>query len=225
MEPSEYFKQVGNSIIFTGDKLVIYISERYKQHGCLEVTDTIKTVGIFDMIINDTIEKGYLLPARFTIEPSYIESEQFNNNQCVKLTLFKNDIFIKNINIIKEGFIGYFIFYEFPFLCKKPKFVTYDIDASIFDSVKALCGVNFKSNRVVFELISSHLYRSQHDISLPYRLTDMTEEPINISMRDVTHASLSTSSKLIGSYFPAAINASLVNQSDESSQVEDLLRI
>lgn len=226
MEYGKYFKEnKNNSITFVGDKLEILIPKRYEQHGCLEITEEVKTLSIFDMIINDTIHCGYFLPAHIYIIPTNVENVLIGNKQHIKLTLFKGDVFIKNINIVKNPQIAFVVFYEFIFLGNTPKFIDYDKSAFLFDSVQEICGINFRSNRVVFEIMSAHLYRTEQDLMKPYRLTDMRKKPIAIPLRSVNHAATSTSSKIIGSYYSAAINSSLVNQADEPSKVEDLLRL
>jgi len=226
MDYDKYFKiDKTDAVIFIGNKLEIHIPKRYENHGCVEIGEEVKTLAIFDMIINDSVDTGYFLPAHICIIPTNIETVNINNKTYFKLTLYKGDVFIKNINVVKNPQLAFVMFYEFIFLGNMPKFIDYNKSAFIFDKVKDICGINFRSNKVVFEIMSAHLYRTENDLTQPYRLTDMKNEPVNIPLRAVTHAATSTSSKLIGSYYSSAINSALVNQANESSQVEDLLRL
>jgi len=217
------FKIVGKSVLFVGNKLEIFISDRYAQHGCLELTNEVKTLGIFDMKINGK-SGGYLLPARITIIPSEMENITIGTDKFVKLTLYENDVFIKNRDVVMDEQLAYVVFYEIVYGGKAPKFLTYDDKVFLFDTVSEVTGISFPTDHVVFEMMVAMLHRDKKDISLQYRISDMKDEPMNIPLRLVSHAALSTTSKIIGAYMDDGIDAALVNSSEINSDIEDLLR-
>ena len=59
-----------------------------------------------------------------------------------------------------------------------------------------------------------------------YRLTDMKSEPQYIPLRTVSHATTSVTAKMLAatSYFNDSVNNALVNENDQPSEIEDLLR-
>lgn len=214
-----------NSVRFMGEKLEVLISKRYESHGCLSISDKITVLAIFDMVLDDKYSLGFYLPSIITTEPSENEVVSDEGTSIIKFTYYKEDVFIKNTELVKQSFIGYILFYEFVYLGVKPKFIDYEFSSSLFDNVKKICDVKIPANRVVFEMISSHLYRDADDVKVLYRHTDMKKPPVSIPLLDVSHAAISTTARIVGSYFNAAVDSSLVNASDANSRLEDLLRL
>ena len=223
MKNDNLFKIVGKTVLFVGNKLEILIPDRYAQHGCLELTNEVKTLGVFDMKVNGK-DSGYLLPARITIIPSEMETITVGTDKFVRLTLYENDVFIKNRDVVMDEQLAYVVFYEIIYGGNAPKFLTYDDKVFLFDTVSEVTGISFPTDHVVFEMMVALLHRDKKDISLQYRLGDMKDEPMNIPLRLVSHAALSTTSKIVGSYMDDGIDAALVNSSDINSDIEDLLR-
>lgn len=223
----KYFEKKGKSCIFTGDKLEIFISSNWEKYKILSVTDVITTVGVFDLVINDKIKTGWFMPAVIRVEPSEITSVMIGDKKYYKATLKKGDIFIKSTNIIKNQQIAYLIFLEMIYLGNQPMWMTYEKTAYVFDLVSEICGMGFPVNPVVFEFIFSQLYRSSKDTNLLYRQTDMkSEEPVIVPLRALPHATKSTSSKIIlaTSYFNDSVDSALINQNDEPSDIEEIIR-
>lgn len=214
-----------NQVIFIGDKLVLKIPKRYENNDVLIISDTVQTLGIFKMVINDSLESGIVLPAILTIEPNDISSEVIDGVEYVIVTLIKNDVFINNIDLIKVPQLAYFIFNEFITLGNMPDFISYNDKAFIFDIIKTCCDFNPGTNHVIYELIFAHLSRASDDLNIPYRFTNMTKPEKFIGLGSISFGPDSTSAKILGSYMNEGINSSLVNQSSKHSELEDLLRL
>src|SRR5210317_1030474 len=101
MSYKQYFKRTGDKVIFTGSKLEIWIPMRYESLGVLDIGESVSTLGIFDMKVNDSEDVGYLLPAKISIEPTSIDTVIKDGNRYAKLTLLKNNVFITNANVVK----------------------------------------------------------------------------------------------------------------------------
>jgi hypothetical protein len=224
MSFEKFFKRIKDTVYFEGDSLEIFIPTRYESHGCLDMTNVVRTLAIFDMKINGSIDTGYMLPAKITIEPNDIEVVMINGNRFAKLTLTKGDVFMKNTNVIRDSQLAYIVFYEMVYGGRTPNFIDYNQNAFVFDEVTRITGVTFPTDHAIFEMMSAMLHRSQDDISVQYRLTDMKKPARNIPLSLVSHAAISTTSKIVGAYMDDGIDASLVNASDVPSEIEDLLR-
>ncbi len=223
MDHTKYFTRKKDTVIFTGKRLEIFIPLRYKTHGCLEVGEVVKALAVFDMTI-DGKPSGYLLPAKITIEPTDIEDVFVDGQKYQKLTLYSGDVFIKNTIIVSDNHLAYVVFYEMIYGGNMPKFIGYNELPFVFDTVSAITGISFPTDHVVFEMMSSVLHRDPNDLNVLYRHTDMMKPPRNIPLRLVSHASLSTTSKIVGAYAGDGMDNALVNASDHHSEIEDLLR-
>ena len=50
----------GGQVIFTGGTCIVKILEKFESYGCLSITDTVKTIGVFDMEV-DGVTYGMFL--------------------------------------------------------------------------------------------------------------------------------------------------------------------
>jgi hypothetical protein len=212
--------------VFDGKKLEVFISKRYEStYGVLSVSDEVHTMAIFKMRFDGGEETGFFLPATITMKPSEVETHSDAEGKFYKLIFYKGDVFIKSENVVMNPQLGYVLFREFVFLGKMPDYIGYEQSGFMFNDVENIVGLDFKTNNVVFETIFAHLHRDPSNVMTPYRLTNMKKEPIMIPLREVQHAATSTSGRIMGSFFDDAINSSVVNQSEDTSEVEDLFRM
>ena len=227
-EIKQFFKLEKDKVIFIGDELEIFIPERYKNFSCLKIADKVNTLATFEMVVTNngkTYKSGYFLPRIINIIPTNIELITKDDTKFVKLTLKPGNVFIESVELIKVSSLAWVIFYEYVNASNTPPFITYDDKAFIFDNVMKNTGVKFRVDHAIFEIIFAHLNRDFSNINLQYRLTDMKSPSLQIPLNDVSHASISTTSRLMGSYFSNGITASLVEDNFTSSVIEDILRM
>lgn len=227
MNFSKYFEtdEKNHCVYFRGNSLEITIPKRYENYGALEVGDVVTTLGMFDMLIDGNKETNCTLPARIVIVPSVVEpftSEE--GDAYIKLYLNDGDKFMKYLELVRDDKLAYMFFKEFISLGRLPKFIKYMDAPKIFNNARKFAGVNFNTNQVMFEIIFSHLYRSQDNIMQPYRLTDMKKDPMLVSMNDIQHSAMSVTGRIAGNYADAGMVSSIVNKSEHNSRVEDTLR-
>lgn len=223
-EFSEFFKRVNNQVIFTGDRLEVRIPRRYENYDMLVIADDVKTLAIFELIINDELRTGCMLPAIINMEPSDTYLSTVDGQDVAVLVFTKGDVFMSNTAVIRNPNIAYVMFVEFVSLGNMPKFLDYNDTAFIFDKASEICGVNFPVNHAVFEMIYAHLCRNPRQVTQYYRHTDMSEPHEFIRLRSVSYGPDSTTARMLGSYFNDAVDASLVHPSENRSELEDLLR-
>lgn len=224
MANEKYFKKSKDSLIFTSKTLEVYVPVRYGQHGCLDVSENVQALGIFDMVIDGTVKSGMLLPAKITMKPNNIETILRDGERHLKLTFLKDDVFIVDTHVVQDEHIAYVMFYEFVYGGKVPKFMTYDQLGFIFEKAEEVTGIKFPTNSAVFEMMNGALHRDATDLNKFYRLTDMKKDPLRIPLRTVAHAATSTTTKIVGSYDNEGFDAALVNAADTPSEIENLLR-
>lgn len=221
---SKHTKKVNDTFIFTGKKMEVFIPRRYERYNLLSIGNEVKTLGIFEIKIDDNLSTGFLLPAVLTLEPSSIYTKTIEETDYLICQFVTGDKFISNSTLVKQSFIPYVLFLEFIALGRLPSFITYDIAATLFDLAKETCNVGFRTNHTVFEMIWSHLFRDANDLTTKYRHTNMKNPPEFIELKSVTYAAESTSAKLIGAYMSDGVNAAIVNPANEKNDLEDLLR-
>jgi len=224
-EYDRYFKiNSKNEVIFIGEKLEVFIPERYKDKELMTVTSDISTIAIFHMVVDDKITVKYFLPAFIKIVPSSIDIVLIDEERYVKATLVKNDVWMANRELLRVEKVAYLIWNEFIYWGNIPKWMSYEDVLQLFQTLQDVTGLNFDVPSVVFQTIVSHLARSQKNLDEQYRLTDMKEPPQFIPLHSVAHAATSVTARIIGSYFDDSINVSLLQDKGQTSELEDILR-
>lgn len=219
-----FFTVVENTMVFTGEICSVKIPTHYQIYDLLKVTSEVRTLAIFEILINNTYSYGFLLPAVIRMEPSRISRITEEGIEYQVCEFVNGDKFMVSTVILREPFIATSMYQEFISLGKLPSFMTYETTAKLFDAVEKVCDVNLHAPHVVWEMIYAHLFRDPTDLSIKYRFTDMKDKPIFIGTNNVAFGPDSTTSKLIGAYFNDGINSAIVNASEQQYDLEDLLR-
>ena len=211
-------------VIFTGDQCVVNILQKLEEtYECVSVTDTVTTIGVFDMEV-DGIQSGMFLVGRIEMCPSDVARVTIDNTPYIQLTFKKGDTFIKTTNIVIEAKLAFIIWVEYIKFAHTLKAMSYADQAAMFDKMRLSTGITFPVDHSVYEAIFAHLSRDANDFTIPYRNTPMKDDFRRIQLNDVAHAARSTSARIIGAYNKEGINAALDNPNDAHSEIEDLLR-
>ena len=209
---------------FIGETLEVRIPKRFEVYDLLTVSDTVTALGIMDLVINGRFHRGMVILNQLHMEPSEITEMVYDNVPYIVLHFAPGDVFIRNIDVVKEDRVIYAVYVEF-ISCGKPiYFLEYFKLGNLFDRAKPMTGSGIGVDRVVFELIVSHLARSPDDLYLPYRLTDMKEPMRLIPLKQVSHSTTSTTSRLVGSYHKETTAAALITDNTENYPLELILR-
>jgi hypothetical protein len=220
----KFFSKKGNSYIFTGDLLEIFINKKYEAEGYLWIGSKVKTIGVFEMLVNGSIELGLMLPSIIEICPDEVGTINRNGTEVVHLTLHKGSVFSTDSKFVEYGGIAEILFSEFVMRGKYPSFLKYDEIGFIWGSIGNITGVNYSSTQSIFEMMAAYMSRSKKDLSVPYRLTDRSQPPVYIGYFNVANLSESFSGRLNGAYARDGLNACLANASSTISPMEEALR-
>lgn len=209
---------------FVGTSLEIFIPSRYQVHNLLNLADTVTTLAVFDMVIDDRYQAGLLMLTTVEMEPDDVSTLMIGEQQYVKLTLSNGCKFIRDTERIADSSIVYSFWMEAVARGKLPYFIGYETLATLFDQAKSMCDQDINVDHVVFEVLYSHLARDPDNLTVQYRHTDMRQPYKFIDLRNVGYATTSTASRMMGSYFANALNSSLLQVTEHHSDFEDLLR-
>lgn len=216
-------KNSTSPVIFTGDTCIVRILEKFEGLGCIQIADTVKTVGVFDMEV-DGVTSGMLLAARVEMAPSEVSAVEIDGVRYVQLTFRKGDTFLTTTETVLEEKVAFYVWLMYVKYGNMMKAMTYQDQAVFIDKVCATCGISFPVDHVVYEVIFAHLTRAADDFTVLYRNTDMRGDFRRINLSDVAHASRSTTARIIGAYFKEGINSALTKPSTSTSMIEDVLR-
>ena len=213
-----------NCVWFTGDKLEVYIPDRYRKDSYLVIDDKVHALGIFTMVINGSITCGLRLPGIITMDTADITEITRNGEKFVVAELQKGSRFMTSLGVIKNDKISYFMWVEFLTFGHMPSFVDYNTAAMLFDDNQEFTGSGIGVDHVIYEVIIAHCFRDAQDKNIPYRHTAMTRPPVQVTLKDISYGAQTTHSRVIGSYQEEGMISAALNQVKENHALEDLFR-
>lgn len=213
-----------HTMTFTGETLELRVQKRYSVYDLLEISDTVKTLGIMDALIDGKYQVACTTLAVFETAPSDIEETVIENIPYIVLRYTKNDLFTVNTQMVQNSGIIYAVYMELISRGKIPYWFGYDDIAKVFDRVREMTGSGIGADQVIFELEVAHLSRSADDLSLMYRYTKPQSPMKFIPIKSVAYAPTSVMARLSGSRFDDGLAASLQLTSRVNQPLEDLFR-
>ena len=177
-------EKVGNSIIFTGDILNVYIPKSMLDKNLAVYNgEFIHTMGIFifeitneknmeegkagrfhKLLMPNSIDFQYSDTYNFTGSVDGMESDSYEVFQLINGNQFIANVIMQQsseevIMFVKSLHSGYI-----------PKIVPYHMILGLYHEVLGINKVSLQSPSIIYELIVSELCRFKTDLSLPYRL-------------------------------------------------------
>ena len=189
---SSYLKQLeDNSIIFTGNKLVIHIPEKFVENGITVINQTtIMTLGIFEAYIFDDIDEDDItkashkftlkLPSNIFMKPSHIDKiskyeENIDTDTLEKENYFafiflNGDTFIVTTSVVQStSTVDNFVYMLLN--GQIPKSVNYDEIAKLWSECSIINGSKtLKSDFNTLAMIIANIVRDPANLSQPFRL-------------------------------------------------------
>ena len=224
LKPFTLRNDTKRTITFTGETMEVRIPKRFEVYGMLDITDVVQALGIMDIIIDGKYECSLNVLSKLTIVPSEMDDMVIDGVPYLVLYLQKGDIFIQNTQVTQDANAIYAVYVEFITRGKPLYTLGYDQLALVFDRVKQMTASSVGVDRVLFELIVSHLARDPKDLFRQYRYTVMDVPPTIIPLRSVSLAPTTTSSRVFGSYFDDGLTSSLITTNKENSPFENIIR-
>jgi len=222
---AKYFEKKKDTWVFNSKKLQILVPAIYEERGLLSLGTTVTSLGIFKIIINDTVTTNMLLLAKIGMNPSLTEKVTEDDYDYISLTFNKGDVFINNTNIVKDGNLTYDVFMTFLALGKIPPFIDYSSIQSLYNNDLRCCGISLGINHSIYEMIFAHMYRDKKDPYKFYRYTTMKSKPTIVPIHQISHGPKSNSAKIIGSYMNEGVVSALVTEPDDDpSTIENMMR-
>lgn len=205
----------------------IYIPVRFSERSLAHVGVETSIVGIYAIVVEDKYFSTSIVNAMVKITPSATNTVVIEGDDYYEFIFDAGSVVIPSLQLIKSGTLVYRIYDEFIGKGRVPWYMSYDLMARIFDSSLYHAGVNIGSDREVTELLTSIITRDSEDRTMYYRqglANGHTTPPVFIPIKSVAYSATNTLNKLAGSYMQDGIISALVNPSERTERIENLLR-
>ena len=221
------------SIKTTEDKKVIamkpckiQIPARYLAKGLAEIGADIYIYGIYALILDTGEYAVSSMMGMFRTIPDSSTIITIDEVPYYEFSYSAGSILVDNINIVIKDTLVFNVFEEFIFRGNVPWFLNYEDMAKIFDTANEYSGSKVAANDVIIEMVISMISRKHKDRSKLFRLTvtDKKHVPDYVPLMSVFYSVSNTLSKLSGSYFNDGVISAIVNPSQSTSRIEQILR-
>lgn len=227
---SSYLKTDNKSII-TKEELYIIFPELYLDKEINVLGDISLIVGIFAILDpTNNLYSVSTIPTRVEVTPSEISYTIINGDSYVLLKIDKNDIFINNLNLVKDKSLAYLLFDTFFVQGKIPFYVTYLDLPNIFNNLYHYTGSKAGQNRLIYELLTAIITKYRDNPDIGYRnildsLKDLDTKPVIFKgLKDIHYTVTSSLSKITGSYYKQGILSAINKPDSNVSNLENIVR-
>lgn len=211
------------------EDLSIVFPVRFEESNLAVIAGDVYTIGIFAIIVGNEYATNNV-PSRIRLLPAEINKVKFNEADYYVLTFEKGATITENMNLVMEETIGYYIYNNFIALGKVPWYMSNLDMINLFENMKTYSGKEYGATPAVLQMIISMVMRNSDDVQQYWRQTltnpnDVLQKPAEyIPLRNVPLGARNTTAKLMGAYFSEGLNSALVNPSENTERIEEILR-
>jgi hypothetical protein len=223
-------KLADNSVV-TSKGCKIYIPKRFAEKQLATIAAETYIVGIFAIVVEDKYYGVSTTNAMMRITPSGgISTVKFDGDSYLEFAFEPGSVVIADTQLIRSDTLVYKIFDEIIAKGHIPWYVGYEDLAKLFSTAARHAGVNLSGSHAILEMFAAAIARDSQDRSRYYRHTVQSQDdqnvrpPTIIPLRSVGHGATNTTAKLLGSYFDDGLTSALVNPSQKTERIEELLR-
>jgi hypothetical protein len=207
----------------------IYIPARFTEIGLASVGTKTQIIGICAIVVEDAAYSVMMANAMVWIDPTSVTTIAIDDTEYYEFSFDAGATVFTTTEVVQMDSVCYSIYNEIIAGGRVPHYLSYIDLAHIFDTAKALAGVNIGGNREVTELICSLIARDAEHRELYYRQTVKSlgeiqqTGPVFIPLRSVQYSATNTTNRIVGSYMREGVVAALVMPAERQERIEKLL--
>lgn len=235
----QFLKRVNDSLLFNLDnkEFIFYIPEVYfERKNAIIVGEYVNVLGLMDYTIQDIKTgknnglKNFNFPTVFLTKPSSIEKirgvrlTSTSYEEDFRLLKYKKGDQIVVSTKVPEDFSNVEEFFRLFNTGKLPHTIRYDKAHELFNESLRLNGSSFKINRQLFGILVSEMFRSDKDLTVPFRLSgesNMTKYK-TVNIKDIPKYNGAFTAITSENWDEAVITAS-ISKNSKSTPLEKLL--
>lgn len=216
--------------VVTSKSCVIYIPKQFEEKQLANISADVYIVGIFAMVVDNEYFSISLTNAMMGISPTSISTVKFDEDSYLEFYFAPGSVVFTNIKLIRDDSLVYKIFDQIVAKGHVPWYLGYEDMAKLFSSADKFAGVDFNKSHSILEMFAAAIARDTKDRSQYYRhsvksaVAAAREPPTFIPLRSIVLGTTNTTSKLLGSYWDDGLTSALVNPSEKTEKIEELLR-
>ena len=220
--------RISKNMTFVTKNVRIVFLEVYLRKELASIDDYVTLVGIYGILDDEGNYATCIAPIQQKIITNKIDDATCTDGQLYKmLYIDKDTVFIDNNSFVIDDAQLYQIADILFIKGAIPWYLSYYGETSIdkiFDRSKFFNKSSIAKYKIVFSILTSVIARGKNK-SIYYRNSDefLKQKPQWVDMKNIYHSLPSTSSKLIGGYYGAAVGVAILKPEKTVSSVETIL--
>lgn len=223
--------ELPNGSLVTKTGCVIHVPESFRAKQLLIMGKEISFIGYFALITPDGNFATWKVPSMIRTSPDDIRTIEINGKTYYELHYSKGGRIAKSVDLLVDQLTLYPLFEEVIARARSCWYYTYEQMGSFFKHSAEYTGSTLYPTPSVFEMVIAQQARLSKDRTKTMRHIVNSREDIEkndfiyIPMRNVEFGATDTVAKLGGSNIAEGMDSALVNPSEETQEVEQLLRM
>lgn len=204
----------------------IHIPQRFEQINFAQVGMETFIYGLFALVLESGEYSVCNLMGMVKIVPDQVTTQMVGEAPYLVFSFDAGSTVIENTAIIKNDNLFFPAISEFIFRGNIPWYLNYEDIGKLFDTAQNFAGNPGGRSYEVNELLASMVSRSKLNRSQYYRLSEKPQEndPDFVGLTNIFYSVKNTVNKLAGSYFTDGLVSALVEPSESTERIEQLLR-
>jgi hypothetical protein len=213
-----------NNVVTTSEDISILFPEYYISSKLSIITETVKVIGVIAILDEHDNYAVINIPIYLNIMPYDIEDVDIDGISYKSCKFNQGDVVMADNRAMKDGEVLFSILNLFYMNGKVPWYISYEDASDFIVTSKVYTGSNIGNNILPLEILASIISYDRKNSEFFYRLGKHTAAPIYKGLNNQFHAFDNTTSKLVGAYFSDGVITSLVDESKETTNIEEIIR-
>lgn len=217
-------------LVDTGDSIItkiackILIPYNYLNYKLVSIGEKITVLAVAAVVMGE--EYGVINGCcGLTIAPSTTKQVMIDGQEYLEFGFLAGDVVVSETTIVKDSDLLYEMNKYFYSNGRIPPFLNYFDVGNLFTHHKEYGGLNIAPNNTPFEIVASMICRDPDNKYTYYRHTEMKKLPVVIPFNSVLFNTTNTTAKLLGADLEDGFTSALVNPSEQTESIENLLRL
>lgn len=220
---------VADNQVFAKTQTQVLFPVIFEEKKIAQIGTIVRTIGFICFVIDNKYSVMKVC-ADVTLEPTSLTKVVIGSMEYYQLTFDAGSRILTSLDLLKNKSILYYIFDTLIAKGNIPWYLDYEDMAKLFTTADKHAGVNLGVQNTIHEMIAATISRQAKDRTQYVRFALLKPEDydqVKISFepfRSVVYGATNTTSRLLGSYFDDNTLSALVNPSQSTEKVEELLR-
>jgi len=219
-----------NRPVITKAPIRLIVPARFREIGLLQIGTQTFVFGLAALVLESNEWALLNVNAYLELGPAAVELIKIDDVEYYTFQFQAGDVLFKTKELVCHSSLLYTAIEEFIFKGKMPRYVEYEDGCHLFDSAKKHTKTTASIQHSVVEFLVGFIGRDRADRAKYIREVAKSENDFGmdklswVPMRSVYWSAPSTVNKLAGAYFSEGIVSALVNPSERTDKIEQILR-